>query len=569
MADYAWTDGVADWKPLSDVLSTLCNERPKKKSLQTAEVPTVSTTRRRWAVVAAVIALVVAATIYELAPKLYHLATASRSTSKVEAMDVVSLAKQVRDAVVLLNIYDSKGKEIATGTGFFATPDGILVTNYHVIENAGRVVAKSENGAMYAVLGILAANPKADIALLRIDGKNLTFLALGDSQKAEVGQSVAVIGSPLGLEGTISQGIISAKRELVSREKWLQITAPISAGSSGSPVIDATGHVLGVATMLLRESQALNFAVPVEVPGQLLRGLEPDSVPIAFGSLPAVGEEIFEDKDFLAASRAYLAGDYANALSLMKLIQERFPKSELFYLLLGMTLAECGFTDDAIQAYQQSIKLKPDFDASWEGLAVAYQKQQRYEEAVAAIRQAIKINPTKPNFWDDLGAFYGDRKKFDDAISAFRQAAKLDPNDFDSCYGLGREYTAKNISAAGVEAIPWLQQAVRLKPNHAGAWMFLALNYAGLGKYGDAAAAYQQATRLKPGDHQSWYSLGCAYLNLRRPIDAIGPLQQATTLKPDDADSWKYLASAYYRTNQNQRAIEAYKRYKALSPLDD
>lgn len=534
------------------------------------------TTRKRRAILVAttVMALAIAAGTYELAPKFYHRANPSRPASKIETMDVVALAKEVRDAVVLLSIYDRKGKEIATGTGFFVTADGILVTNYHVIENAGRVVAKSENGAMYAVLGILAAKPKADIALLRVEANKLAFLKLGNSQNAEVGQRIAVVGSPFGLEGTISEGIISAKRKLSTGEKMLQITAPISAGSSGSPVVDASGRVVGVAAMLLRESQALNFAVPVEVPKGLLDGLEPNVNPIAFGALPAVSEDIFDDKDFLAAVRSYLAGDYAQALTLMKSIQDRFPNSEQFYMLLGFTFEEAGFLDDAITAFQQSIKLKPDLDPSWEGLGTAYQKQGRNDDAVAAIKQAIKINPSNSGFWNRLGVFYNARRNVHEAVKAFEQAAKLDPNDPLPRYNLGRSYITISAMAGhspseSANAIAPLEEAVRLKPDLVGAWAFLGLAYEGTEKYDSATVAYSQLVRLEPGDQHAWYSLGCAYLNLRRPMDAIGPLQQATKLKPDDAASWKYLAAAYYRSNQSDKALEAYKRYKALAPVKD
>jgi S1-C subfamily serine protease len=186
-----------------------------------------------------------------------------------EAMDLPALAKKSRPSVLLLSVLDANGKEIATGTGFIISPDGRVVTNYNVIENAATMVAKGENGAYYEVAGVLAQNTTNDIAILKLNANDLPPLPLGDSTNMEEGQPVAVIGSPLGLEGTLSDGIISANRE-VDGNRILQISAPISPGSSGSPVLDADGDVIGVASAIITKGQALNLAVPIEAVKSLL-----------------------------------------------------------------------------------------------------------------------------------------------------------------------------------------------------------------------------------------------------------------------------------------------------------
>ncbi len=192
------------------------------------------------------------------------LAALSTVHAETESIDLKALAKKARPAVMLLVVSDAAGKEIATGTGFLVSSDGKLITNHHVIENATTAVAKAENGGLFPVEGVLADDPKNDLVLLKLKGKHLPFLPLGNSDKIEVGTRIAVIGSPLGLEGTLSEGIVSAVRELPGQEKWLQITAAISPGSSGSPVLTAKGDVVGVAGALLREGQSLNFAVSVQ-----------------------------------------------------------------------------------------------------------------------------------------------------------------------------------------------------------------------------------------------------------------------------------------------------------------
>ncbi len=128
---------------------------------------------------------------------------------ETEQIDLKALAKKARPAVMLLVISDANGKEIATGTGFLVSADGKLITNFHVIEKAASAIAKSENGGKFEVEGVLASDPKNDLVLLKIKGKELPFLTLEKSENIEVGTRIAVIGSPLGLEGTLSEGIVS------------------------------------------------------------------------------------------------------------------------------------------------------------------------------------------------------------------------------------------------------------------------------------------------------------------------------------------------------------------------
>jgi len=179
--------------------------------------------------------------------------------------DLPTLTRQARPAVYLIALLDEDGKTTGSGTGFVISPDGLLVTNAHVIEGAKTMIAKAENGGLFPVRKILATDPANDLALLQLEGKDLPCLPLAPPGLAVAGSRIAVIGSPLGLEGTLSEGIVAARRKLPGQKREvLQISAPISPGSSGSPVLDSQGRVIGVASFLLMEGQSLNFASPVE-----------------------------------------------------------------------------------------------------------------------------------------------------------------------------------------------------------------------------------------------------------------------------------------------------------------
>lgn len=184
------------------------------------------------------------------------------------------IAKQVFPSVVLLAFEQADGKTISQGSGFFVRSD-VVVTNYHVIADATRGVAKLVGkDATYPIAGVVAASEPLDLALVKVTGANAPALPLGSDAEVAVGDDVYVAGNPRGLEGTFSQGIVSATRSTKER-RLLQITAAISPGSSGGPVLNAKGAVIGVAVASLRDSQNLNFAVAVGEVHRLLTQVGP------------------------------------------------------------------------------------------------------------------------------------------------------------------------------------------------------------------------------------------------------------------------------------------------------
>jgi trypsin-like peptidase/surface-adhesin protein E len=188
------------------------------------------------------------------------------------------IARKALDATVLLLTEDTNGRAVRLGSGFFVR-SGVIATNYHVIKDASRAYAtlnwKVEN--KFAILSILAVDQENDLALLRL-GRSVggdpydeviasVFMLPLATAGAEIGETVYVAGNPEGLEGTFSQGIVSALRG----NKYIQITAPISHGSSGGPVLNKYGKVIGVAVGGIEEGQNLNFAIPVSKLAALLK----------------------------------------------------------------------------------------------------------------------------------------------------------------------------------------------------------------------------------------------------------------------------------------------------------
>jgi serine protease Do len=160
------------------------------------------------------------------------------------------------------------------GSGFFINEEGYLITNFHVIEGETQIsveVYHQEKGELdrrsYKQVRIIAMNKFADLALLKVDDKDAPLFAwvlLGESDPLAVGERVFAIGSPLGLERTVTEGILSTKTRQLQGELYLQTTAQINPGNSGGPLFNMRGEVVGVTNMKLAFGEGLGFAIPVE-----------------------------------------------------------------------------------------------------------------------------------------------------------------------------------------------------------------------------------------------------------------------------------------------------------------
>lgn len=194
---------------------------------------------------------------------LLGLAACALLARSVDAQTAKAVAAKSFPSVVLLLMEDSQGQPVSLGSGFFVD-GGYVATNAHVIRGTSRgtvrLVGRPEKGEITAIAAIDTAR---DLVLLTVKGVSGPSLPIGKSIHITVGEEVYAIGNPQGLEGTISQGIVSGVRRVADTE-ILQVTAPISPGSSGGPVLNQKGQVIGVAVATFRGGQNLNFAIPID-----------------------------------------------------------------------------------------------------------------------------------------------------------------------------------------------------------------------------------------------------------------------------------------------------------------
>ena len=189
------------------------------------------------------------------------------TTPAQTTLSAEDIAEKALAATVNLEMKDKSGKTLGIGSGFFVKSD-LIATNYHVIEGAAKGTAKLVGkNTTYNIEGVTATDKNNDLALLKVTAYGIKPLSLGNSDTVRIGETVYVSGNPKGLEGTFSDGIISSRRDKYTKER-LQMTAPISPGSSGGPVLNRKGEVIGVSFAQHRalDAENLNFPIPSKYP---------------------------------------------------------------------------------------------------------------------------------------------------------------------------------------------------------------------------------------------------------------------------------------------------------------
>lgn len=201
------------------------------------------------------------------------------------------------------------------GSGFIASPDGFIVTNFHVVRGAAQIVVRlTDHRELEARM--VGSDPRTDIALLRVDATDLPTLPFGDSDRLEVGEPVMAIGNPFGLEQTVTTGIVSAKERVIGAgpyDDFIQTDASVNPGNSGGPLVDAHGAVVGINTAIVSGTGGfigIGFAIPVNLAKDVLAQLRANGevvrgyLGVAVGPVP---EEVRRARQLPARQGALVA----------------------------------------------------------------------------------------------------------------------------------------------------------------------------------------------------------------------------------------------------------------------
>lgn len=355
------------------------------------------------------------------------------SAAVAQEASLPDLIRRVKPSVVAVITYDAKGNTLMTGSGFFIRP-GQVVTNRHVIIGAHHAEIKTLDGKgkIYPVQGLLDVDEEGDLALLSINVPAERTRALElTSELPDEGESVFVIGNPLRLEGSVSNGIVSAVREVPNIGKVVQMTAPISHGNSGSPLFNMKGQVIGIVTIKVTNGQNINLALAssriiARQPGKL-SSFDDLTARNRNGQQPEAQAETW----YRNGLESLWLGNYDSALNYFESAANRNPNRAEAWIQVGYCKVKQGKNNDAIKAYQRAIRLRPNSVDAYNKLGDAYYYAGNYYEAIAAYKEAARLQPRQPEAYYNLGMAYLEIGNHASAIAQSRLLQPLDAKLYD------------------------------------------------------------------------------------------------------------------------------------------
>ena len=460
---------------------------------------------------------------------LFGTITTAPSQTTLSAEDI---AEKALAATVYLEMKDKNGKTLGIGSGFFIKSN-LIATNYHVIEGAAKGTAKLVGkDTTYNIEGFTATDQRNDLAILKVTAYGVKPLSLSDSDVVRIGETVYVAGNPKGLEGTFSNGIISSRQDKNTKE-WIQMTAPISLGSSGGPVLNHKGKVIGVSLSWYRNSddplnaQPLNILIPSNYVQTLL---------IHYSTAKPLGQDniyISPDTYFRWGYTKLGLENYNGAIADLTETIRLAPKNVYAYFNRGIAKSYLGQYTDAIADWSKAIRFDPNFVSAYVNRGFLKGELGQYIAAIADFNTVIRLKPNLAAAYFYRGLMKDNLQQYTAAIEDFNTVILLDPDNPEAYNNRG---AAKSELGQYVAAIADWDTTIRLKSDHAEAYFNRGLAKGKLGQHAPAIADFDDVIRLTPNNIYAYFNRGFAQSMLGRTREAKQDLQIALKLAEKAGD---------------------------------
>ena len=421
-----------------------------------------------------------------------------------------------KSAVVLLVAKDSTGEILGTGTGFIVKPEGILVTNYHVLLDATSIQAVMLNGDRVQVDSILKVDRVRDFALLQLASGAYSTLEIGDSNNLKEFDYLSALGflseniNPF--QGFSAPNEKGNRKEIVTQTfgfilgihpqaqanfPFIYTTASFGPGFSGGPVINRKNHVVGIATV---EGRSINLALPINF-----------------------------IKPFL---------DTKERISLGDLLEADKSSKEAHYYRGNHYLHVKGDAGRAVTEFESVLRLDDSFVLAHYDLATAYQSQGFTERAIREYERVVSLNPSFPEGSSNLGGNYFRMQKYEKAEKLFRQAIDAFPNFIQAHSNLGAVLNKLNRPK---EAVPHLEKAIRLNPEFGIAYFNLGNAHINQDNLDEAQKAYDMAVKKGVDFLSLHWSLHKIYSRQGKRSEAKRELEIILQIEPENPEAQKKL----------------------------
>ena len=452
------------------------------------------------------------------------LSLATAPNLHTQTLSAEKIYKQVSDAVVVILSYDSNDELSKQGSGVVINDKGYVVTNYHVLAGNDRLEV-FHNKELIPYVDIIGIDVEKDILILKIEAKKFPAIKIGDSEKLSIGQRVYAIGSPLGYENTISEGIISGLRSYEESERnFIQITASISPGSSGGAVVNDKGELIGISTLTDKEGQNLNFAIPIN-------------------DVLAVKNIDYTENDktnefawYYRGMLAYQMEMYQDAIRYFTIDINMHPSEAKGYLQRGNAKKNTNDYTGAIQDYDKAIELYPNDEVAFFSRGFVKQGLEDFSGALQDYTKAIEINPNSFLAYNNRGLAKYNLEDFRGSIQDFNKAIEINPNNADAYVNRG---ASKSSLEYYEESILDYTKAIELNPFFALAYNNRGQSKIDLKDFEGAIDDFNKALEINPVDAIAYNNLGITKPALGDYLGALQDLNKAININPNYAQAYR------------------------------
>ncbi|MBL0312733.1 MAG: trypsin-like peptidase domain-containing protein [Holophagaceae bacterium] len=414
-------------------------------------------------------------------------------------------------SIVVVNAMNTSTKDSKLGTGVVIKKN-VIVSNKHIIENCDLIWISVGNKQWNIDINDILIDPERDLALLTVEDLDLPSIKLNQDLPV-IGQKIYAIGNPKGLETTISDGIVSGLRGGKNKD-LIQITSPISPGSSGGGLFDEQARLIGITTFYLQEGQNLNFSLPTK----WVKDIDKRAIK-------------FEPNIKIVVNKIQPATEKDTPAKIEK--TNRFVEYSNNLLRVGNYAELVKLTDEWIK-----------FDSK---NSIAHQRagQARYflkqlHIALEELNIARKLDPKNAEIVGQCGIIYDELGDSESAMDAFKDALALDRTSSIGKSGLAGIYIRKGIKefsmGNSVTALEYYQNALRISENEPNAWFQIGFINFNLRKFDVALSAYENCVRLQPKNIDAIFNIGLIHCNLKNQEKAWKSYQELSELDKANAD---------------------------------
>jgi tetratricopeptide (TPR) repeat protein len=440
------------------------------------------------------------------------------------AKSVKDIAKQVQSSIVLIGYEDQPGH----GSGFFVTGHKevcTVLTARHVIPPNGKLQLQTPDQKLWKAANVQRFSNQ-DLALVTFepDSQDCPYpaLKLGNSGQVTVGNRIYISGFPSRagagkLVGQFVPGDVTAIDDL-PEGYGISYQATTAGGMSGGPGVNTDGDVIAIHGRSDTEVARLAELKGTQLPQQQQSAAGANST--------EMGAQVGTFKWGIPIN-TYVAN--VPKMPTEAAAEPTAPKTAKDWVSVGNDLSVSKNYEEAINAYDKALEIKPDSSEAWYNRGIALRNLQRYEDAIASYDKAIQFQPDYANAWNNRGIALEKLQRYEDAIASYDKAIQFQPGDAD----------------------PWYNRGIALEK---------------LQRYEDAIASYGKAIQFQPGDADAWYNRGIALEKLQRYEDAIASYDKAIQFKPNYADAWNNRGYALQKLQRYDDALESYDKAIKFDP---